>query len=125
MVYFGADPPVVGHEAKEWARLGNEEIASFFKPHMGDPNFSLRFQGRDYSATRPLRAILSRLKSDAATRLGSEVDRAVITVPAYFGEAQRKATIAAGNAAGLEGAPHHQRADRRRARVWLAKDSGG
>ena len=31
VIYFGADPPVVGQEAKEWARLGNEEIASFFK----------------------------------------------------------------------------------------------
>ena len=37
VVYFGADPPAVGQEAKEWARLGNDEIASFFKPHMGDP----------------------------------------------------------------------------------------
>src|ERR1700760_2423304 len=43
VVYFGADPPAVGHEAKEWARVGNDEVASFFKPHMGDPQFSLRF----------------------------------------------------------------------------------
>src|SRR5437773_11678933 len=39
VVYFGTDPPAVGQEAKEWARLGNEEIASFFKPHMGSPLF--------------------------------------------------------------------------------------
>jgi molecular chaperone DnaK len=102
VIYFGSDPPTIGHEAKEWARLGNEEIASFFKPHMGDPNFALRFHGRDYSATDLSAFVLKRLKDDASARLGQAVDRAVITVPAYFGEAQRKATIEAGTAAGLK-----------------------
>src|SRR6185437_287932 len=51
VVYFGAQPPAVGDEAKEWARLGNDEIASFFKPHMGSPLYNLRFHGRDYDAT--------------------------------------------------------------------------
>src|SRR5919112_645859 len=51
VIYFGTDPPAVGQEAKEWARLGNEEIASFFKPHMGNPLYRLRFHGRDYTAT--------------------------------------------------------------------------
>src|SRR3954468_12390243 len=41
VIYFGTNPPAVGQEAKEWARLGNEEIASFFKPHMGNPLFKL------------------------------------------------------------------------------------
>ena len=50
VVYFGTTPPAVGQEAKEWARLGNDEIASFFKPHMGSPLYQLRFHGRDYSA---------------------------------------------------------------------------
>src|SRR4051794_6638026 len=101
VVYFGAEPPVVGQEAKEWARLGNEEIASFFKPHMGSPLFQLRFHGRNYNATDLSALVLKRLKEDAETKLGQAVDRAVITVPAYFGDAQRKATIAAGEAAGL------------------------
>jgi len=35
VIYFGTDPPAVGQEAKELARLGDSEIASFFKPHMG------------------------------------------------------------------------------------------
>ena len=47
VVYFGVDPPVVGQEAKEWARLGNEEIASFFKPHMGNPLVSASVPGKD------------------------------------------------------------------------------
>src|SRR5262245_7766761 len=51
VLYFGSDPPAVGQEAKEWGRLGGEAIASFFKPHMGDPHYRLRFQGRDYTAT--------------------------------------------------------------------------
>ncbi len=102
VVYFGTDPPSVGQEAKEWARLGNEEIASFFKPHMGSPLYQLRFHGRDYSATDLSALVLGRLKEDAEAKLGEPVDRAVITVPAYFADAQRKATIDAGSAAGLE-----------------------
>ncbi len=101
VVYFGTNPPAVGQEAKEWARLGNEEIASFFKPHMGSPNFRLRFHGRDFSAADLSALVLKRLKEDAEAKLGQEVDRAVITAPAYFADAQRKATIEAGASAGL------------------------
>ncbi len=102
VIYFGTDPPVVGQEAKEWARLGNEEIASFFKPHMGNPLFQLRFHGKTYSATDLSALVLKRLKEDAEAKLGDEVDRAVITVPAYFADPQRKATLEAGRAAGFE-----------------------
>jgi molecular chaperone DnaK (HSP70) len=101
VVYFGTDPPAVGQEAREWARLGNDEVASFFKPHMGSPNYSLRFHGVDYTAADLSSIVLERLKEDAEARLGQEVDRAVITVPAYFADPQRKATIDAGRAAGL------------------------
>ncbi len=101
VVYFGSDPPAVGDEAKEWARLGNDEIASFFKPHMGSPTYRLHFHGRDYDASDLSSLVLARLKGDAEARLGTSVDRAVITVPAYFADAQRKATIEAGRAAGL------------------------
>jgi len=101
VVYFGSDPPAVGDEAKEWARLGNEEIASFFKPHMGSPTYRLRFHGRDYDATGLSALILGRLKEDAEARLGEAVEHAVITVPAYFADPQRKATIEAGRLAGL------------------------
>jgi molecular chaperone DnaK len=102
VVYFGANTPVVGQEAKEWARLGNDEIASFFKPHMGNPLFQLQFQGKTYSATELSTLVLRRLKEDAEARLGDQVDRAVITVPAYFADPQRKATIEAGTAAGFQ-----------------------
>ncbi len=102
VIYFGTEPPAVGQEAKELARLGDSEIASFFKPHMGSALFQLQFHGRTYSATDLSALVLARLKSDAETALGQAVDRAVITVPAYFGDAQRKATIEAGNAAGFD-----------------------
>ncbi len=102
VVYFGSDPPAVGQEAKEWARLGNDEIASFFKPHMGNPLYQLRFHGRDYNASDLSAIVLSRLKEDAEAKLGQPVSGAVITVPAYFADAQRKATIEAGTAAGLK-----------------------
>jgi molecular chaperone DnaK (HSP70) len=102
VIYFGSDPPAVGDEAKEWARLGDAEIASFFKPHMGSAHFTMRFGGRDYSATDLSAIVLRRLKEDAEARLGGPVSRAVITVPAYFADPQRKATIEAGRLAGLE-----------------------
>ena len=102
VVYFGTVPPAVGQEAKEWARLGDAEIASFFKPHMGSPLYQLQFHGQTYSATELSALVLKRLKADAELALGQDVDRAVITVPAYFGDAQRKATIAAGNEAGFQ-----------------------
>ncbi len=102
VVYFGTDPPAVGQEAKEWARLGDSEIASFFKPHMGSPLYQLQFHGKTYSATELSALVLKRLKADAELALGQSVDRAVITVPAYFGDAQRKTTIEAGNAAGFQ-----------------------
>ncbi len=102
VIYFGSTPPAVGDEAKEWARLGNEQIASFFKPHMGSPLYRLRFDGRDYDATDLSALILGRLKEDAEAKLGSPVEHAVITVPAYFADAQRKATMEAGRLAGLD-----------------------
>ena len=102
VIYFGSDPPAVGDEAKEWARLGNDEIASFFKPHMGSPSYRLQFHGRAYDASQLSSLILRRLKEDAESALGCRVDRAVVTVPAYFADAQRKATIEAARMAGLE-----------------------
>ena len=61
--------------------------------------------------------ILQKLKADAEAYLGEPVTDAVVTVPAYFNNAQREATKDAGKIAGLNVAPHHQRADRGRARL--------
>ncbi|MEW4567196.1 Hsp70 family protein [Tautonia sp. JC769] len=102
VLYFGTDPPSIGQEAREYARLGDDQIASFFKPQMGNPLFSLRFGDRNYDATELSALVLARLKEDAEAAIGEPVTRAVITVPAYFADAQRKATIDAGTRAGLE-----------------------
>ena len=70
VIYFGTDPPAVGQEAKEWARLGDSEIASFFKPHMGSPLYQLQFHGKTYSATDLSALVLKRLKGDAEAAPG-------------------------------------------------------
>src|SRR6516164_1775782 len=64
VIYFGTDPPAVGQEAKELARLGDSGIASFFKPHMGSSLYQLRFHGKTYSATDLSSLVLRRLKED-------------------------------------------------------------
>jgi len=102
VIYFGTDPPAVGQEAKEYARLGDDQVASVFKPHMGSPLYRLHFGGRDYTATDLSAIVLKSLKDSAEAKLGMPVDRAVITVPAYFPDAPRKATIEAGRLAGLD-----------------------
>ena len=102
VIYFGVDPPAVGQEAREWARAGVDEIAAVFKPHMGDPNFRLHFHGRDYDATELSAILLRRLREDAEHRLNARIDRAVVTVPAYFADPQRRATIEAARRAGLD-----------------------
>ena len=101
MIYFGQDPPVVGQEAKEWARVGDELIASFFKPQMGNSLYRLEFGGKSYDATALSALVLERLRRDAEEALGGPVSDAVVTVPAYFADPQRKATIEAGRLAGL------------------------
>lgn len=101
VIYFGQDPPVVGQEAKEWARVGDELIASFFKPQMGNSLYRLEFGGKSYDATALSALVLERLRLDAEEALGGPVTDAVVTVPAYFADPQRKATIEAGRLAGL------------------------
>jgi molecular chaperone DnaK (HSP70) len=100
-IYFGTDPPLIGAEAMEWGRVGNDLIASFFKPQMGNPLYRLEFHGRSYDAGDLSALILERLKQDAEAATGETVRDAVITVPAYFADPQRKATIEAGRRAGL------------------------
>lgn len=102
VIYFGGDEPVVGDEAKEMQALGDSEVASFFKRSMGDSKFILNFNGRDYTPVDLSAIVLRKLKGDAEDALGCPVDQAVITVPAYFNNFQREATIRAGEMAGLK-----------------------
>ncbi len=102
MLHFGSDPPAVGRDAEAFARLGDGLVASRFKPQLGHPHWGVAFGGRTYTATDLSALLLAHLKTEAEVRLGQAVDRAVITVPAYFGDPQRLATLDAARQAGLQ-----------------------
>ena len=74
----------------------------------------VEIDGRQYSPQEISAIILQKMKKTAEDYLGQTVDEAVITVPAYFSDSQRQATKEAGEIAGLESAPYHQRAYGRR-----------
>ncbi len=101
VIYFDGEPPIVGDEAKEMQAVGQSDIASFFKRSMGDNSFLLNLDGRNYTPTDLSAIVLKHLKDTAETQLGGEITHAVITVPAYFNNFQREATIKAGQMAGL------------------------
>lgn len=101
IVCFTKAGPVVGDDAKDLLDEGSYPFAAYFKRVMGDRDFTFHAEGKDYSATDLSALVLARLKADAETRLGAPITDAVITVPAYFREPERSATIAAGRAAGL------------------------
>ena len=101
VIYFGDESPIVGDEAKEYQETGATEIASFFKRSMDDAYFQLTFHGRDYTAIDLSALVLGYLKQQAEDFLQGTVTDAVITVPAYFTNVQRTATIEAGKKAGL------------------------
>lgn len=102
VLFFEEGNELVGTEAKEMQALGEENVASFFKRNMGDPNFFLDLAGEAYSAERLSGLLLQHLKAGAEQALGTAIGKAVITVPAYFNNLQREATVRAGEAAGLE-----------------------
>ncbi|MGD6831900.1 Hsp70 family protein [Sutcliffiella halmapala] len=102
VVYFGDKEPIIGEEAKEKQAFGDTDVASFFKRSMGDDSFVEFFNDREYSATDLASLVLKKLKEDAERELGGTVREAVITVPAYFENKQRKETMLAGEKAGLK-----------------------
>jgi molecular chaperone HscC len=90
----------VGQSARELQVTHPERCASLFKRRMGS-DWSVELAGRSFSPEELSGLVLRSLKQDAEAHLGNPVGRAVITVPAYFNEHQRKATINAGRIAGL------------------------
>ena len=93
----------VGKIAKQNARAVPEQIVEFVKREMGKSKaeFFRSFNDKDYSPEELAALILTKLKQDAETYLNEEVTDAVITVPAYFHDAEREATRNAGKIAGL------------------------
>ncbi len=92
---------LVGQVAKRQAVANPENTISSIKRDMGS-NKKVTAQGKEYSPQEISAMILGKLKADAEKYLGTKVDKAVITVPAYFTDAQRQATKDAGKIAGLE-----------------------
>lgn len=100
VVAFKDGERIVGEVAKRQAITNPNTIISI-KRHMGT-NHKETIEGREYTPQEISAIILQKLKADAEAYLGETVDKAVITVPAYFNDSQRQATKDAGTIAGLE-----------------------
>ena len=92
---------LVGEPAKRQAVTNAEKTISSIKREMGS-NYKVNIEGKQYSPQEISAMILQKLKADAEGYLGEKVSEAVITVPAYFNDAQRQATKDAGKIAGLD-----------------------
>src|SRR4249920_30158 len=93
---------LVGEVAKRQAVTNVDRTIRSVKRHMGDPSWSVNIDGKKYTAQEISARVLQKLKRDAEAYLGEDVTDAVVTVPAYFNDAQRQATKEAGEIAGLK-----------------------
>ncbi len=92
---------MVGQVAKRQAVTNADRTIASIKRHMGE-NYKVTIDGKGYTPQEISAMVLQKLKADAEAYLGQTVSEAVITVPAYFSDAQRQATKDAGKIAGLE-----------------------
>ena len=92
---------LVGQLAKRQAILNPDKTVASIKRHMGE-DYKVNIDGKDYTPQEISAMILRKLADDASNYLGEKVTSAVITVPAYFNDAQRQATKDAGKIAGLD-----------------------
>lgn len=102
VILFDGDEIIVGTYAKQNAVAYPGQVVEFVKRFMGDRLYYFEYKGKRYNASELSAYILRKLKRDAEERLGTKIKEAVITVPAYFGDPQRRATIEAGEMAGLK-----------------------
>ncbi|MDV3166933.1 MAG: molecular chaperone DnaK [Vigna little leaf phytoplasma] len=101
IVAFKGSEIMVGEIAKR-QMLTNPNTIISIKRHMGESNYTVNVNGKKYTPQEISAMILRNLKKQAEDYLGAEVTDAIITVPAYFNDAQRQATKDAGKIAGLE-----------------------
>jgi molecular chaperone DnaK len=92
---------LVGEVAKRQAVTNIDRTIRSVKRHIGDPSWKHDIDGKSYNAQEISARVLQKLKRDAEAYLGETITDAVITVPAYFNDAQRQATTEAGTIAGL------------------------
>ncbi len=92
---------LVGETAKRQAVTNPERTISSIKRHMGE-DYTIEIDGKRYTPQDISAMILSKLRADAESYLGEKISEVVITVPAYFSDAQKQATKDAGKIAGLD-----------------------
>ncbi|MEV0027761.1 Hsp70 family protein [Nocardia sp. NPDC050793] len=102
VLFASAFDHLVGEGARRQARLDPEHVCSLVKRRMGDSEWRFAAHGETWSAPAVSALILKSLAADAEFGGGEPVRRAVITVPAYFGDEERRATIQAGSYAGFD-----------------------
>ncbi|MFB6303057.1 MAG: molecular chaperone DnaK, partial [Haloferacaceae archaeon] len=102
VVAFDDGERLVGKPAKNQAVKNPEQTVQSIKRHMGEEDYTVELDGEEYTPEQVSAMILQKIKRDAEEYLGDEVEKAVITVPAYFNDRQRQATKDAGEIAGFE-----------------------
>ncbi len=102
VVAFDDGERLIGKPAKNQAVQNPEETVQSIKRHVGEDDYAVELEGEEYTPEQVSAMILQKIKRDAEEYLGDEVEKAVITVPAYFNDRQRQATKDAGEIAGFE-----------------------
>ena len=102
VVAFDDGERLVGKPAKNQAVKNPDETIQSIKRHMGEDDYSVELDGEEYTPEQVSAMILQKIKRDAEEYLGDDIEKAVITVPAYFNDRQRQATKDAGEIAGFE-----------------------
>jgi len=101
VVAFSDGEQIVGKPAKNQAIQNPDNTVESIKRHMGE-EYTVELEGEEYTPEQVSAMTLQKIKRDAEEYLGEEIERAVITVPAYFSDRQRQATKDAGEIAGFE-----------------------
>ncbi|WP_267162756.1 molecular chaperone DnaK [Halovenus salina] len=102
VVAFSDGEQIVGKPAKNQAVQNPDNTIESVKRHMGEDDYTVDLDGEAYTPEQVSAMTLQKIKRDAEDYLGEEIERAVITVPAYFSDRQRQATKDAGEIAGFE-----------------------
>ena len=102
VVAFTDGERLVGKPAKNQAIQNPDRTIGSIKRHMGEADYEIEVDGEDYTPEEISAMLLGKIKRDVEEYLGDDVERAVITVPAYFSDRQRQATKDAGEIAGFD-----------------------